>query len=89
MFSFKNITKKIYHIANKLTSQAEDRDQQQAQVLHLSKLKTSHLEKAYGAEVLESAQISICPFNMIKNSVYKEITMPMQLQITNTSPAIE
>jgi hypothetical protein len=46
------------------------------------------LEKAYGAEVLESAQISICPFNMIKNSVYKEVTMPMQFQITNT-PAIE
>lgn len=50
------------------TSQAGDRDLQQAQVLHLSKLKISHLEKAYGAEVLVSAQIRICPFNLIKSA---------------------
>jgi hypothetical protein len=45
---------KALYIKN--TSQAGDRDPQQAEALHLSKLKISRLEKAYGAEVLESAR---------------------------------
>lgn len=55
---------KALYIKN--TSQAGDRGPQQAEALHLSRLKISRLGKAYGAEVLESAQISICPFNLIK-----------------------
>jgi hypothetical protein len=87
---FKNTTSKIYLIANKAiyiknTSQAEDRDQQQAQVLHLSKLKISHLEKAYGVEVSESAK-QVLTTQYDQNIAY---TRTMMMQITNTSPSVE